>query len=255
MALAVPWTTAWIIGASSGIGRQLAIDLARQGVRVAVSARSRDALDALSCSDPLIEAVACDVAHGDDVATCAKAVVDALGEIDLVVCCAAVWHPMGAADFDAERANHSVAINVAGINNVLGAVMPAMIARRSGQIALVSSIAGYRGLPKAAAYGPTKAALINLAESLHPDLTRYGVTLSVVNPGFVDTPMSAKNTFAMPFRVTAKVASRNILAGLKKRKFEIAFPWQLVTILKAMRLMPYALFFWYVRTHLLRNKR
>lgn len=247
------WKTAWIIGASTGIGRQLAVDLARAGVSVAASARSAEKLADLAAAHDGIHAYPVDVADAPMVNDTSDKIEADLGAIDLVVFCSAVWHPMGAETFDAGKANHSFEVNVGGANILLGALLPRMLARRTGQIALVSSVAGYRGLPKAAAYGPTKAALINLAESLHADAARHGVNICVVNPGFVETPMTADNDFPMPFLMKAEEASRRIIQGLARRKFEIAFPWRFVFMLKLARILPYAVYFWYVRTFILKR--
>jgi short-subunit dehydrogenase len=141
-----------------------------------------------------------------------------------------------------------MAVNYQGIVNGIEAVLPAMLERGQGHIALVSSIAGYRGLPRALGYGPSKAALINLAEGMRNDLAARGIAISVINPGYVSTPMTAGNKFPMPFIVPVEAAARKIIRGLEKRKFEIAFPWQLVALAKLGRLLPNALFFWYSRT-------
>lgn len=241
------WRTVWIVGASTGIGRQLALDLADTGARVAASARSVDRLNQLADSHQNITSFPLDVTDIGAVAAIAETIADTIGPIDLVVCSAASWQPMGAEDFDAAAANTALTVNVAGVNNVLDAVMPAMIARRAGHIAIVASVAGYRGLPRAVAYGPTKAALINLAECLRPDLARYDVGVSIINPGFVDTPMTRDNDFPMPFIMSVEAASAAIVKGLDKGRFEIAFPWRFVMLLKFARLLPYALYFWFTR--------
>lgn len=240
------WRVAWITGASTGIGRELALDLAARGIKVAASARSADTLAALSDAAPILP-VPLDVTDRSAVLAAAIRIRETLGPIDLAIFNAGVWQPMGARQFDASKTAHSMNVNYQGVCNGLEAVIPEMIARQSGQIALVSSVAGYRGLPKAVAYAPTKAAVISLAETLAPDLARYGVKLSIVNPGFVETPMTAVNDFPMPFIIKADDAARRIIRGLEKGRYEIAFPWQLVLPLKLFRLMPNRLFLWYVR--------
>lgn len=245
-----PWKTAWITGASSGIGRELALQLARRGVRVAASARSTDKLEELARSEPNIVAVPVDVTDRTAMAAAAARIATELGPIDLAILNAGIWHPMGARAYDAERAINSMAINYNGVVHALEAILPSMIARSTGRIAFVSSVAGYRGLPKAAAYAPTKAAIISLAESLHHDLSRLGIGVTIVNPAFVDTPMTRINKFPMPFIVSAEDAAGRIIAGMERGKFEIAFPWQLVLQLKLARVVPYWLFYWYVRTFL-----
>lgn len=239
---ALPWRTAWITGASSGIGRQLAIDLASAGVTVVASARSGDALAQLSETYSRIKAYPLDVADRQAVHDVVARMSADVGTPDLVILNAGVWHPMTAKDFDAEKSSHSMAVNYLGLAYPIEALLPAMIARKAGHIALVASVAGYRGLPLAAAYAPSKAAAIALAESLALELPRHGLTVSIVNPGFVETPMTAVNTFPMPFKIGVDAASRIILRGLSRGKYEIAFPWQMAFIMKALRAMPNKLF-------------
>jgi NAD(P)-dependent dehydrogenase (short-subunit alcohol dehydrogenase family) len=244
------WRVVWITGASSGIGREVALQLARAGVRVAVSARSKDALTALAAEQSGIAPFPLDVTDQAAVAATVQSIEAAMGPIDLAILNAGIWQPMGARDFNAQIAADSMSVNYFGITNSIDALMPLMIARRAGHLAFVSSVAGYRGLPKAAAYSPSKAAVISLAETLKPDLAARGVTVSIINPGFVDTPMTQVNTFPMPFMIKPDDAARRIIAGLRAGKFEIAFPGQLVSILKLARILPYRLYFWYVRTFL-----
>lgn len=237
-----PWKTAWITGASTGIGHELAKKLARGGVRVAASARSAERLDEFSRSQPGIVPVPVDVSDREAVAAAYQLVVEAIGPVDLAVLNAGIWHPMSASTYDATRVAQSMTVNYLGIANALEPLIPAMIAARTGHLALVASVAGYRGLPKAAAYAPSKAAVISLAETLRLELSRYGITVSLVNPGFVETPMTAVNDFPMPYMIKCDDAAQRILKGLERGKFEIAFPWQLVTILKLLRMMPNGLY-------------
>jgi short-subunit dehydrogenase len=237
-----PWKTAWITGASTGIGRELAIKLARDGVQVAASARSADRLGELARAQSGIVPVPVDVADRVAVAAAYRHVLAAIGSIDLAVLNAGVWHPMAASDYDAERVAQSMTVNYLGIAHALEPLIPGMIAAGKGHLALVASVAGYRGLPKAAAYAPSKAAVISLAEVLRLELSRHGITVTLVNPGFVETPMTAVNEFPMPYMMKAEDAADRILSGLKRGKFEIAFPWQLVTMLKLLRVMPNSLY-------------
>ena len=254
MDLAIAGKTALVTGASSGIGREVALLLASRGARVAVSARSADSLAELCRLDERLTAYPLDVT---DRAACA-AVIDrieaAQGAIDLAILNAGIWQPMGASHFDAEKAEQSMAVNYLGLANPLERLIPLMIGRGWGHLALTSSVAGYRGLPQSAAYAPSKAAVISLAETLAPDLARKGVGMSVINPGFVDTPMTRVNRFPMPFLMQPDAAARAIVRGLERGRFEIAFPWQLVTLLKIARVLPYPLFFWFSRTFLMPKK-
>jgi short-subunit dehydrogenase len=221
-----------------GIGRELAVKLARGGVRVAASARSADQLGELARAQAGIFPVPVDVTDRAAVVAAHQRVLATIGSVDLAVLNAGVWHPMSAGEYDAERVAQSMNVNYLGIANALEPLIPSMIAAGTGHLALVASVAGYRGLPKAAAYAPTKAAVISLAEVLRLELSRHGITVTLVNPGFVETPMTAVNDFPMPYMIKAEDAADRILKGLADGKFEIAFPWQLVTMLKLLRLMP-----------------
>lgn len=176
-----------------------------------------------------------------------------LGPIDLAVLAAGTYTPVAADDLNPDLFATTMTVNYMGVVNCLSALMPSMLARRAGQVSWIASVAGYRGLPKAAGYGPSKAALINLAESLKPELDEYGITVSVINPGFVETPLTAQNEFPMPFLMQAPEAALLAIAGLAKRRFEIAYPRRFVAILKFARLLPYSIYFWLIRRWVLRQ--
>ncbi|HXF54584.1 MAG TPA: SDR family NAD(P)-dependent oxidoreductase [Hyphomicrobiaceae bacterium] len=241
------WHTAWITGASSGIGRALALELARRGVSIAASSRSPAKLDALAAECPAVTVFPLDVTDRAAMRTAVAAIERRLGAIDLAIFSAGVWRSVGASAFDAARIEAAMHINYLGVVNGIEAALPSMLARGSGQLALISSLAGYRGFPRAAAYAPTKAALISLAECLKPELDRKGVAISVVNPGFVATPMNADSKGPMPFIISAEDAAHRIVAGLERGSFEIAFPWRMVLLAKFFRILPYPWFFWHLR--------
>lgn len=234
----------WITGASTGIGRELALSFARDGYRVAVSARSAGKLAELKNSSSNIFAYAVDVSNTAAVREAVAAIERDLGPIDLAIFNAGIWHPMTAATYSLEDAKASMDTNYGGVINCLDPVMQAMIARGRGHMAIVASVAGFRGLPKGAAYGPTKAALINLAECLQPDLKLKGVQLQIINPGFVATPMTDVNSFPMPFLITSDQAVKTIRAGLERNSFEIVFPARMALMMKSLRVLPYRVFFW-----------
>lgn len=238
--------SAWITGASSGIGRALALRLADEGWRVAVSARDAEALAALSGapeSAGRLHPFPLDVTDAAAVEAGVAAIEAALGPLELIVLNAGTHQPMGAADFDAATARQLMEVNYMGVVHGLAAVLPRLRARRSGRVAVVASLAGYRGLPGAAAYGPTKAALINLCESLRPELDRDGVLLQLVNPGFVKTPLTDRNDFPMPFLMPLEKAAEAFRRGLAGRRFEIVFPRRFAALLRLGRCLPYALYF------------
>lgn len=241
------WKIVWITGASTGIGRELALHLARQGSIVAVSARSTEKLSEMHALDARIRPYPLDVGDPVRVEQVFAQIENDLGPVDLAVLNAGIWHMMNVRDFSAARAAESMQVNYVGVVNAMEHVMRSMTARRAGQIGIVSSVAGYRGLLNGAAYAPTKSALINLCECLHEPLKLKGVKLSVINPGFVKTPMTDVNTFPMPFIIPVEEAVEEIISGLTKRKFEIVFPWQMKIMMKTLRYMPNAMFFWMIR--------
>ena len=239
---------AWITGASTGIGRVLALRLARDGWRVAASARGAEHLRTLeSEGGGAVQIYPLDVTDAGAAADVAVEIMRDLGPIDLVVANAGTHAATPAAGFDAAVVRRLVEVNLLGAANTLAAAMPDMIRRRAGQIAVVASVAGYRGLPSAAAYSASKAALIALAEGLKFDLDRVGVKIQVINPGFVRTPLTDRNPFPMPFLMEPEDAAKAIFDGMNKRKFEIAFPTPFVLILKILRMLPYSAYFWVVK--------
>jgi len=248
------WKSVWITGASSGIGLELAKLLDGKVEHVAISARSAKKLDEVQKAGKTVTAYPVDVTDQNAVAACVRKIENEAGPIDLAVLNAGVWNPMPAEEFDLEYVRTSVEVNYMGVMNALAALLPAMIKRGQGHLAIVASVAGYRGLPKSLAYGPTKAALINVAETLRSELEPHGITVSVVNPGFVDTPMTKKNTFPMPGIIPVEAAAQTLLAGLEAGRYEIAFPRGFALAMKALRRMPNVLFFWVVRNFILKDE-
>ncbi|RZJ01857.1 MAG: SDR family NAD(P)-dependent oxidoreductase, partial [Haliea sp.] len=200
----------WVVGASSGIGRATASALHAAGAQVTVSARNAQALEDFTANHPGATALAFDVIDRIAVQSASRAVL-AAGPPDLVLYCAGYYRAQRAAAFDLDDMLRHQQVNYVGALHVLDGVLPALLSRGTGHISLVSSVAGFRGLPNSLAYGPTKAALINLAETLYLDLTDRGIGVSLVNPGFVETPLTAQNTFAMPGLIGPDEAAREIL--------------------------------------------
>lgn len=236
--------TIWITGGGSGIGRALARSFARDGHHVAISGRRNASLVETAASDPT--AIHC---HPLDVTdrTAVDRTIDAIersqGQIDIAVLNAAAYKLIWVSDFDRDVFRGIVETNLIGVANALAPLLDRMRARRAGTIVIMASVAGYAGLPGAAAYGATKAALINMAESLYPEAKRFGIRITVVNPGFVETPLTAGNDFEMPFIINTDEACRRIRRGIESGRFEIAFPRRFVLLLKLARLLPYRLYF------------
>ena len=241
---------AWLVGASSGIGRATAAALHAQGAQVVISARDEAALRAFTDEHPGSQALALDSTDRSAVDSAASRLL-AQGPLDLVCYCAGTYAPLRATAFDLEVMLRHQEVNVTGALQVLGAVLPAMLEAasrgRPGHISLVASVAGFRALPQGLAYGPTKAALIHLAEGLYQDLHGSGIGVSVVNPGFVATPLTAGNEFAMPALVSPEDAARAIVRGWERGDFDIHFPKRFTRVMKLLRMLPYGLYFPAVR--------
>ncbi len=239
MSSSLPWRVVWVTGASSGIGLQIVNQLAERGIQVAASARTNPN----HSGSTNIIFFPLDVTDRSAVDACVRDIETSVGTIDLAIFSAGMYEPYVVEGTSAELFQRINSVNYIGVTNCVTALLPKMIGRRGGHMSWFASVAGYSGLPKAAYYGPTKAALINLAECLKPDLEPYGVQVSVVNPGFVETPMTSVNDFKMPFLVTPQDAAAATISGLAKGKFEVAYPFAFVRALKALRLLPYSLFF------------
>jgi NAD(P)-dependent dehydrogenase (short-subunit alcohol dehydrogenase family) len=236
----------WITGASKGIGRALALRFAQAGSAVAASARSADALvdlarDAESLPGRIVP-LPLDVTDAAAVAAALQKLAAEEGLPDLVIMNAGTHIPVDGTSPKSADFRALLDLNVMGTVHVLEAVVPPMVARGSGRLAMVASIAGYRGLRTAAAYGASKAALINMSEALRVELADAGVVLQLVNPGFVDTPLTEGNEFPMPFLMPVEKAAERFYRGLHGNRFEITFPKRFTWILKALRLLPYCLY-------------
>lgn len=242
---AYPWQSVWIVGASSGIGRAAALDLAASGVHVFASARSVDALNELAEASDTITALPLDIT---DAGACAAAVAQFEALPDLVILCAAVYEPMDASTLSAKTAGWMMDVNYTGTVTCLEPLLARAKAEGRGHIALVSSPAAYRGLPGGAGYGPTKAALTNLAESLRCELELWGVRLRLVSPGFVRTRLTEKNDFDMPQLLEPEDAAQRMLRGLAGKAWEVAFPYPFLGLLKLLRVVPSSWYFAYARS-------
>lgn len=233
---------AWVVGASSGIGAAVARELHARGARVAISARREDKLAELAevsgPSGDTMLAVAADVTDAASLKAAASRIQDKLGPIDIAVLSAGYWKQMSAKNWDTETFNQHVQVNLIGMSNSIAAVLPQMLAQRSGVIAGIASVAGYRGLAGSEAYGATKAGQINLLESLRIHVARDGVRVTTICPGFVRTDLTAGNQFPMPFIIDADTAGRDICDGLERERTEIVFPRRMAIVMKAATLVP-----------------
>ena len=236
----------WITGASTGIGRALALRFAEAGSTVAVSARTTAALDELrneAAGLPgRIVPLPLDVTDGAAVADAYRRLSTEEGIPDLCVMNAGTHKPFDGKAPNAADFERLLDLNVMGTVRILEAVVPDMVARGAGRLAIVASVAGYRGLRSAAAYGASKAALINMAEALRIELTETGIVVQLVNPGFVETPLTDRNDYPMPFLMPVEAAVERFFQGLHTARFEITFPKRFTWILKALRLLPNAVY-------------
>jgi len=239
----------WIIGASSGIGAACAKAFIEKGAKVGLSSRRIEPLQQLAATAATNQALVLpvDVTKDNQISEAYQQILQAWGGIDLLLFVSGVYTPLRASNFDFKTAEQTIDANLLGPMRAVATVLPEMLKAHSGHIAIVGSVAGYSGLPKALAYGPSKAAIINFCETLYYDLLPEGISVHMISPGFVATEATAQNDFEMPALITAEEAANEILSGIEKGEFDIHFPKRFSGFLKFLRILPYPLYFWIVR--------
>ena len=236
----------WITGASSGIGKAVAIKFAKEGWKVAISARRKEILDEIANNENIFS-YPLDVTDQEQVNISFQKIIDNFGSLDLCIFSSGTYDPKNEQSINIEKIKNVINVNFLGVVNCVKAVENYFKNRKSGQISIVSSIAGYRGLPNSSGYGPSKAALTNFTESIYFDFKKFNVKVSVISPGFIKTPLTDKNEFSMPSLETPDFAAEKIYDGLLKGKsFEIHFPKSLTLILKFLRILPYKIYLFLV---------
>lgn len=243
------WTgrVVWLVGASSGIGLATAELLHARGAKVIVSARNAAAIAAFESTHDGSLGIALDATDRDAMARAVERIVARFGRLDVALYCAGHYAALRATAFDLDQMLQHDKVNYVGALYMLDAVLPVLLRQKAGHVSLVASVAGYRGLPNALAYGPTKAALINLAQTLYLDLQPEGIGVSVICPGFVETPLTAQNEFKMPALIQPEDAAREMLAGWAAGEFEIHFPKRFTRFLKALSHLGDGLYFKAIR--------
>ncbi|RUS60131.1 SDR family NAD(P)-dependent oxidoreductase [Pseudorhodobacter sp. E13] len=225
----------WLIGASEGLGLALARQISAAGAEVILSARSEAGLQKAVAQMPgRGSAVAVDVA---DTAAVAKA-AEAVGDVDGVVFLAGVYWPMKAQDWNAEQVEAMCDVNFTGCARVIGAVLPGMVARGQGHLVLTGSLSGFRGLPGASGYAPSKAGVMAMAECLYADLRGSGVTVQLANPGFIRTRLTEKNDFTMPFLMEPEQAAREMFELMQTDRFKSSFPTVFSWLFRLSQFLP-----------------
>ena len=235
----------WIIGASSGIGSALAQELSKQGANLIVSARREEQLLEVlkSCEGKEHMPLALDVADYAAVASDFEKIKSHYGDLDSVIFLAAIYSPHSEEPKEISFIHQMINVNIGGVYNMLDVVLPHYKEKGAGQVAICASVAGYRGLPTGQPYCSTKAALINLCESLRVELKPKNIDVKVINPGFVKTPLTDKNDFPMPMMIEAEKAAQYIARDLIKNKFEIHFPKRFTFFMKILKVLPNPLYF------------
>ena len=232
----------WITGASSGIGKAVAEKFAKEGWKVAVSARRKEILDIMA-QDQNISSFPLDITNRDQINNVFKNILNEFGDLDLCLFSSGTYEPKDEQSIDPNKIKNVINVNFLGVIDCVKTVEKYFKNQKSGHISIVSSIAGYRGLPNSSGYGPSKAALTNFSESIYFDFKKFGVRVSIVSPGFIKTPLTDKNEFSMPFLKTPDYAAEKIFNGLvKSNAFEIHFPKGLTLVLKFLRILPYKLY-------------
>ncbi len=234
----------WITGASSGIGKALALKFSKEGWKVAISARRENLLNEISQNNENITPFPLDVTDSEKCKIVFENIRDKIGEIDISVFCTGIHDPKSEKSLNLEKVKKIMEVNFFGTVHSINSVYDYYKNRKSGHISIVSSVAGYRGLPAAGAYCASKSALSSFAESLYFDLKRFNVRVSLVSPGFIKTPMTDKNDFPMPMIKSPEFAADQMFKGLTKNKgFEIHFPKTFTSIMKVLKVIPNGLYF------------
>lgn len=239
----------WILGASSGIGKALAIELASHGAHLVLSARRAEKLKELAATlqgDQHILAPL-DVSDAEGIKKALETILQSAPHIDSAIFMAATYTPHDGGKKQLSFIRQALDVNLMGAFNIIDVVQEQFEKQGHGQIVLCASVAGYRGLPTGQPYCSTKAALINLAESLKIDLEKKNIDVKVICPGFVKTPLTDKNDFPMPMMIEAEVAAKAIHKGLCSRSFEVHFPKRFTFVMKFLRILPNAVYFWIAR--------
>ena len=232
----------WITGASSGIGKALAEKFASEGWKVAVSARRKEVLDKMS-TNKNISSYPLDITNQDQIKNIFKNIINDFGNLDLCVFSSGTYDPKLEQEINIKQNKFVMETNFFGVLYCINSVEKYFKEKKDGHISIVSSVAAYRGLPNSSGYGPSKAALTNLTESLYFDFKKYNVRISLISPGFIKTPLTNQNTFDMPFIKTPEFAADKIYNGLtKSSSFEIHFPKELTILLKFLRILPYRVY-------------
>ena len=230
----------WLVGASEGLGQELAFALNRAGAEVILSARSEDALVEVVAGMPgKASYQTVDIADDESV----KAAAAAVGEVDGLVLLAGVYWPFGADGWDADKAVAMVDVNFTGYMRVLGQVVPDMVARNAGHIVITSSLTGFRGLPNSIGYTASKAATLSLAECMYADLRKTGIEVQVVNPGFIKTRLTDKNEFKMPFLMQPDQAAQRMFEHMGTDRFKVSFPTVFSWVFRLSQFLPDWLYF------------
>ena len=239
----------WVIGASSGIGEACAKALLAKGAKIALSSRRVERLNQIAATGEIGQTlvIPLDVTNDTQFKDAYNSILDIWGRIDLLLFVSGMYVPLRADQFDIKIAGQTIDANLLGPMRAVALVLPEMLKAKSGHIAIVGSVAGYSGLPKALAYGPSKAAIINFCENLYYDLLPTGVSVHMISPGFVATEATAQNDFEMPALISAEEAAQEILNGIEKGEFDIHFPKRFSRFLKFLRILPYPIYFWIVR--------
>lgn len=232
----------WLIGASHGIGEALLHKLAQQGANIGASGRSAEKLSQLSSEN--ISPILCDVSSLASLQNAYQQFYEHFGKPDIIIYNAGFYEPMNIRNFDLNKVEQTIDVNLTGAIRMLHVVMPEITDEDAITIVLVGSVAGYRGLPNAIGYGLSKSAIIHLAENLRQDLAGSKIKIQLINPGFVKTRLTAKNNFKMPFCISPQQAADRILKGLQKSSYEIHFPKRFTLSMKFISLLPARVYFW-----------
>ena len=240
-----------IIGGTFGIGYELSKIYLKKSKNLIILGRNDEKLNEISKefsnSQTNVITKKLDVTSIEQCKQILTSIIDELGSLDLIIYSSGFYKPNNTFDVDLDLYRKTIEVNFMGLINVMSVILPFLKQQQKGHIAMISSLAGFFGLPNSSGYGPSKAAMMNYSESIYNDCKKNNIHVSIINPGFIKTRLTEQNKFKMPFLMSAEEAAKIIYNGLEKKKYDITFPFMMSLIFKTLRILPKPVFLFLIK--------